>query len=77
MHQWTVSSVVLLFALIAVVIGLVLALSVVTKKDGEVEHDRANTTRSTLILLVAIALVMLVVAVQRLELGEAVKHLMA
>ena len=77
MHQWTVSSVVLLFALIAVVIGLVLALSVVTKKDGEVEHDRANTTRSTLILLVAISLVMLVVAVQRLELGEAVKHLMA
>ena len=75
MH-WQVSSVVLLFALIAFFVGLVLALSVVTKSDDAVECDRANTTRSTLLLLAAIALVMLVVAVQRFELGETVKNLL-
>ena len=76
MH-WQVSYVVLLLALLAFVTGLVLALSVVTKSDESVEHDRANTTRSTLLLLAAISLVLLVIAAQRFELGDAVRHLMA
>lgn len=78
MHQhWQVSSVVLLFAVLAFVVGLVLALSVVTKHDDQLEYDRANTTRSTLILLVSVSLVLLVIATQRLELVDSIKHLMA
>lgn len=76
MH-WQVSYVVLLLALLAFVTGLVLALSVVTKKDCELESDRANTTRATLLLLAAISLVLLVIAAQRFELGDAVRTLMA
>ena len=76
-YSWTVSSVVLLFAVLAFVIGLILALSVVTKKDDELECDRANTTRATLLLLVAFVTAVLVLAVQRLELGHAVKDMMS
>ena len=57
-HHWQVSSVVLLLAVLAFVVGLVLALSVVAKSDDKVEYDRANTTRSTLILLVSVSLVL-------------------
>jgi len=77
MHShWSVSSTILLFAVLALVVGLVLALSVVTKRDCEVEADRANTTRATLLLLVSFSVGVLVLATQRLELGHAVKSLM-
>ena len=75
MH-WQISSVVLLFALIAFVIGIVLALSVISRPSEQVEADRANTTRSYLLLLASVALVLFVLAVQRLELAEAVSHLL-
>lgn len=75
MHS--VSHVLLLLALLAFVTGVVLMLSVISKSDDQVECDRANTTRSTLLLLAAISLVLLVLAAQRFELGDAVKHLMA
>ena len=78
MHShWSVSSVILLFAVLAFVVALVLTLSVVTKRDCEVEADRANTTRATLLLLVAATVALLTLATQRLELGNAVKTLMA
>ena len=77
MHShWSLSDVVLLFAVLAFVIALVLALSVVTKRDCEVEADRANTTRATLLLLVAATVALLTLATQRLELGHVVKSLM-
>ena len=76
MHSWSVSDAVLLLAILAFVIGLILALSVVTKKDDELECDRANTTRATLFLLIAFVVATLVLAVQRLELGHAVKSLL-
>ena len=76
MNYWSLSSVVLLFALLAFVVGAILMLSVVTKCDDQLENDRANATRANLILLVSVTLALLVLATQRLELGEAVKHLM-
>lgn len=76
MH-WQVSYVVLLLALLAFLTGVVLALSVISKSDSDLECDRANTTRATLLLLAAISLVLLVIAAQRFELGDAVRTLMA
>jgi heme/copper-type cytochrome/quinol oxidase subunit 3 len=78
MHSdsWSVASVVLLFALIAFVIGLVLALSVVTKPADQIECDRGNTTRATLFLLISFSAVILVLVAQRYELQHAVHHLM-
>ena len=76
MH-WQVSYVVLLLALLAFLTGVVLALSVISKSDSDLECDRANTTRATLLLLAAISLVLLVIAAQRFELGDAVCTLMA
>ena len=76
-YHWSVSQTVLLFAVLAFVVALVLALSVVTKRDCEVEADRANTTRATLLLLVAATVALLTLATQRMELSHAVKTLMA
>lgn len=77
MHSdWSVASVVLLFALVAFVLGLVISLSVITKRDAEVECDRANTTRATLLLLIAFVIAVLVLVAQRHELSHAVHHLM-
>ena len=66
-----------LLALIAFIIGLVLTLSVITKDDDGVEHDRANTTRATLLLLVSFTMVILVLAYQRYELADSVKGMLA
>ena len=66
----------LFLAVLAFVVGTVLALSVVTRKDEDVEHDRANTTRSTLLLLVAFTLAVLVLAYQRYELADSVKDML-
>ena len=76
-YSWSVSSAILLLAVLAFVVALVLSLSVIAKKDCEVEADRANTTRATLLLLVAAVVALLTLATQRLELGHAVKSLMA
>jgi glucose uptake protein GlcU len=77
MSHWNVSSVLMLLAFIAFILGLVIALSVITKKNEDLESDRANTTRSYLLLLASISLVLFVLVAQRFELGQAVRHLMA
>lgn len=76
-HSWTVSDAILLLAVLAFIVAVVISLSVVTKSDSGVECDRANTTRATLLLLVALVTSVLVLAFQRLDLSHAVKHLMA
>ena len=76
MHSWTVSDVLALFLLVLFVIALVLVLSVVTKKDCEIEADRANTLRAQLLTLLAVALGVVVLVAQRHELQHAVHHLM-
>lgn len=75
MH-WTVADVVLLFAVIALVIGLVLTLSVVVKRDADLEHDRANTTRATLFLLLAFAIAVVCLCVQRNALSHQVNSML-
>lgn len=76
MYKFGFSSALILLAVIAFLIGLVLTLTVVTKKDSEVEQDRANTTRATLLLLVALVLVFLVVVYQRVELSDSVRDML-
>ena len=76
MAHWEVSHVLLLLAFIAFVLGLLIALSVISKKSEELECDRANTTRAYLLLLASISLVLFVLVAQRFELGQAVRHLM-
>ena len=75
MH-WTTSDCLGVFLVVLFVIALVLVLSVVTKKDCEIEADRANTIRAQLLALLAIALGVLVLVSQRHELGHAVRHLL-
>ena len=76
MHSWSVSDVLVLFLVLAFVVGLVLTLSVVTKSDDRLECDRANQVRAQLILLVAFVLGVLALVYQRYDLSAAVKHLM-
>lgn len=76
-HSWTVSDAILLLAVLAFIVATVLVLSVVTKKDSDLECDRANTTRATLLMLTAFSIGVLVLAFQRLDLSHAVKNLMA
>lgn len=76
MYSYSVSDAILLLAVLAFIAAVILALSVVTKSDSGVECDRANTTRATLLLLVALVTAVLVLAFQRLDLAHAVKSLM-
>lgn len=76
MHHWGTSSVVFLLAILALIIGVVLSLSVVTKRDSEVEADRANTTRATLFLLISFTVAIFVLVTQRLELADSVSKLL-
>lgn len=76
-HSWTVSDAILLLAVLAFVVALVLVLSVITQKNSDVECDRANTTRATLLMLTALTVAALTLAFQRLDLSHAVKYLMA
>lgn len=73
-----VSSMLYLFAVIALVIGVVLMLTVVVQTAEEVDsdEDKHNTTRSTLFLLLAFTLAIFVLVQQRYELKDAVKSLM-
>lgn len=74
--SWTVSTVLALFLLLVFVIALILTLSVVTKKDCEIENDRPNYIRAQLLLFLAVAMGVVVLVSQRYELSHAVKHLM-
>jgi heme/copper-type cytochrome/quinol oxidase subunit 3 len=77
MHSsWTVSTVLALFLLVVFLIALILTLSVVTRKDCDIENDRANTIRAQLLLFLAVAMGVVVLVSQRYELSHAVKHLM-
>ncbi len=77
MHaSMTVSVVLAMFLLLVFLIALILTLSVVTKKDCEIENDRPNTIRAQLLLFLAVAMGVVVLVSQRYELTHAVKHLM-
>ena len=76
MHSWTCSAALSIFLVVLFVIALVLVLSVVTKKDCEIEADRANTIRAQLLTLLSVALGVLVLVSQRHELASAVSHLL-
>lgn len=73
---WSVSDVILFFTVIALVLGLVLTLAVIVKRDSEIECDRANTTRATLLLLLAVAVGVITLVFQRKELQHAVSSIM-
>jgi len=74
--SWSVSAVLALFLLLVFLIALILTLSVITKKDCEIENDRPNTIRAQLLLFLAVAMGVIVLISQRYELAHAVKHLM-
>ena len=76
MHNWSVSCALSVFLVVLFVIALVLVLSVVTKKDCEIEADRANTIRAQLLTLLSVALGVLVLVSQRHELASAVHTLL-
>lgn len=73
---WSVSDVILFFTVIALVLGTVLLLAQVVKKDSDLECDRANTTRATLFLLLAVAVGVITLVFQRKELQHAVSSIM-
>ena len=76
MQDWCFSAALGVFLVVLFVIALVLVLSVVTKKDCDIEADRANTIRAQLLTLLTVALGVLVLVAQRHELGHAVRHLL-
>ena len=76
MYKFGYSSALILLAVIVFLIGLVLTLSVITKENCAVEEDRANTTRATLLLLVALSLIFFAVVFQRVELADSVKDML-
>ena len=63
-------------AVLALIAGIVLMLSVITKKDEELEQDRANTTRATLLLLTSFAIAVLALVYHRYELADSVKQML-
>ena len=76
MQNWGCSQALSVFLVVLFVIALVLVLSVVTKKDCDIEADRANTIRAQLLTLLTVALGVLVLVSQRHELSSAVHHLL-
>ncbi len=75
--EWHLSSAFYAFAVIALIIGVVLLLTVVTTSEKDLtENDRHNTTRSTLFLILAFVLAVFILVHQRYEVKEALKHLM-
>lgn len=76
MHSWTSSQALGIFLVVLFIVAFVLVLSVVTKKDCDIEHDRANTIRAQLLTLLAVALGVVVLVSQRHELSCAVKQMM-
>jgi len=71
-----VSSILALFAIIALVIGVVLMLTIVvrTPEEGDTEENRYNIVRSNLFLLLALTLAVFVLAAQRYEVSASLKH---
>jgi hypothetical protein len=76
MQNWSCSNALSVFLVVLFVIALVLVLSVVTKRDCEIEADRANTIRAQLLTLLCFSLGVVVLVSQRNELAWAVQHLM-
>lgn len=74
--DWSVANVVCVFGVVALVISLVLILYVVTRRNCEVESDRANITRASLLIWLTIALFVFLLALQRYSLQAAVSQLM-
>jgi len=65
------------FAMIALVIGFVLMLTVVaTATEDLTENDKHNTTRSTLFLLLAFTLAIFILVHQRYELVHKIKNML-
>jgi cell division protein FtsW (lipid II flippase) len=59
--MWSVSNILLIFALMAFIIGVILALTVITKKAEHLDdNDRHNATRAHLFLPIAFTLGILV-----------------
>ena len=75
--NWNLSSGFYAFAVIALVIGVLLMLVVVTTSEEDLnELDAHNTTRSTLFLLLALVLAVFILVHQRYEMVSDVKSLL-
>ena len=74
--MYTFSYALILLAVIAFISGTIIALSVITKENEKLEDDRANTTRATLLLLIALVLAVLVLVYARSELAHSVKDML-
>lgn len=74
--MWNVSDAFLAFALIALVIGVVLLLTYVLSDVCESENERVNLHKSSLLLLLAVALAVLTVVFQRKEAAEFVRSML-
>lgn len=75
--HWSVGDVLFVFFVLLFIIAFVLVWSVVTRKDCELEQNRANVLRAQLLTLLAIAGGVLVWVTYRKELTGAVQHLLA
>lgn len=71
------SGALLLLAILALVIGSILTLALIVRSDEELEHERANTTRATLLLLVSFTLAIMVLVFQRHELADSVRGMLS
>ncbi len=76
MHSLSTSGALSILLVVLFVVAFVLVLAVVTRKDCDIEHERANTIRAQLLTLLAVALGVVVLVSQRHELSCAVKHMM-
>lgn len=68
---------IIFLAVLALIAGIVLMLSVITKSDEDLEQDRANTTRATLLLLASFSIAILSLVYHRYELADSVKQMFA
>ena len=69
-----ISSILALFAIIALVIGVVLMLTVVVQTEEEISgEDEHNIVRSNLFLLLALTLAVFVLVAQRQEVSASLK----
>jgi hypothetical protein len=75
--HWSTSDILFIFTVLLVILAFVLVLVVVTRKNCEVEQERANVIRAQLLALLAIAFGVMVFLLQRKELAESVRHFIA
>lgn len=75
--MWSYSSTFYAFAVIALVIGVLLMLTVVTTDESDLtENDKHNTTRATLFLLLAFVLVVFIMVHQRYEVAHGIAKML-